>query len=275
MDFSRLFRALGGKASQAARKLSDLIADENSTKTPRQRQAGSPVARAGGLFSGLLRRALGRQGGQASRPGAPGRPTGQPARSGATRANPGAQPTQIPPAPEVPPSIDQFTADLLYGRMHLVTSSNVHSIGMQIEQVGDRSGTLYVRYLGGRGRHRAGPGSLYAYYDVPVDLYRDFLIASSNGIFVWDNLRVRGTIAGHRYSYDLVGIVNGYVPRQAAIRRGQPGQWYLRRRFTDVQRQGGQVVRVNLQSQLPDQLVTMRGPNPERGPGIDALRFTN
>ena len=275
MDFSRLFRALGGKASQAARKLSSLLTDESSTKTPSQRLAGSPVARAGGLFSGLLRRTLGRQGGQSTRPGAPGRPTGQPARSGATRANPGARPTQIPPEPPAAPAIDQFTADMLYGRMHLVTSSNVHSIGMQIDDPSDRSGTLYVRYLGGRGSQRSGPGSLYAYYDVPVDLYRDFLIASSKGVFVWDHLRVRGTIAGHRYSYELVGIVNGYVPRQAAIRRGQPGQWYLRRRFTDVQRQGGQVVRVKLQSQLPDQLVTMRGPNPERGPGIDALRFGN
>lgn len=65
--------------------------------------------------------------------------------------------------------------------MIAVKSSNVHSIGYE-------NGTLYVRFL---------TGVLYEYYDVPADVYDEFLNASSKGRFV--HYRLKG-----RYKYRLV-----------------------------------------------------------------------
>lgn len=170
--------------------------------------------------------------------------------------------------------VDQFTRDLIMGRMYDVTSSNVHSIGMRIDEPSSRTGQLFIRFLGGDSQNRAGLGSMYEYRDVPVDLFREFLSAASKGTFVWDHIRVRGTVSGHRFSYELVGITEGYVPRQAAIRRGQQGEWYLRRTFTSMEFKNGKMVPVKITSRLPEQRVHLRGPNPERGPGAQALRFT-
>jgi hypothetical protein len=180
-------------------------------------------------------------------------------------------------AEPVAPQERQLSDDVLQmlaGQMHLVTSSNVHSIGMKIDQPDDRIGTLLVRFLGQQAKgKRSGLGALYEYYDVQVSLYREFVRAASKGEFVWDHLRVRGTISGHRYSYELAGITGGYVPRQAGLKRGKAGEYFMRRTFYERRIEGGRMVRVPIQSQLPERRVTMRGPNPERGPGIDQLRF--
>jgi hypothetical protein len=137
-----------------------------------------------------------------------------------------------------------------------VQSSNVHSIGWVADRPGARSGTLYVRFLAQEGSRRAGPGALYEYRGVPVNVFTSFEDASSKGEFVWDNIRVRGTVSGHRYAYELVGIGGrGYIPRQAALRRGESGEYFLPRGF-----QGRR-------SALPERKVHERGPNPQRGPG--------
>jgi hypothetical protein len=39
--------------------------------------------------------------------------------------------------------------------------------------------------------------------------------APSKGGWVWDHLRIRGTVSGHQKDYELAGIVGGYVPRKA------------------------------------------------------------
>lgn len=121
------------------------------------------------------------------------------------------------------------------GEMIPVTSSNVHSIGFRADpRTGDppRLGTLLIRFLGTDPfGHRVGPGSLYEYQEVPTALFRKFKWAMSKGKFVWDNVRVRGTVSGHRFAYDLVGISQGYVPRQAVLRRGRQGEWFIPRRF--------------------------------------------
>ena len=51
------------------------------------------------------------------------------------------------------------------------------------------------------------PGQLYAYYDVPIRVFKKLKTATSAGKAVWDLLRVRGSIDGHQYRYSLVAGV--------------------------------------------------------------------
>ena len=133
-------------------------------------------------------------------------------------------------APEQDPQPGQ--AQNLTQGMIPVRSSNVHSIGYEWPQNGERAGNLLVRFLGGTGKNRSGPGALYRYRDVPREVFLAFQRAASKGGFVWDDLRVRGTVSGHQYDYELAGTGNdGYVPRQAGLKRGEKGEWYMQRTF--------------------------------------------
>lgn len=109
------------------------------------------------------------------------------------------------------------THPLVTGEMVEVRSSNVHSIGYDVDNQ-----TLYVRFWATRvrrGQEVRFPGSLYGYRDVWPEEFLDFLDAASKGNWVWDHLRERGTVSGHKKPYFLAGIVGGYVPRQAALAR--------------------------------------------------------
>lgn len=149
----------------------------------------------------------------------------------------------------------QGEADPFGPQVHLTPqSSNVYSFSYY-RRPAEKTGTLYVRFkahrlnadsvssgagrLGGRrqlhgtsgstvrGGDRPNlPGVLYAYYHVPPGVYLRMQQASSKGKFVWDNLRVRGTIYGHQYAYAAVqgqvttdevtpGIRGTYIPRRA------------------------------------------------------------
>lgn len=113
-----------------------------------------------------------------------------------------------------------------------VRSSNVHSIGWEWNDNDPRRGNLLVRFLGGTGKERSGPGSLYRYKDVPRPVFDAFKRAASKGGFVWDELRVRGTVSGHQYDYELAGTdAAGYVPRQAGLKRGEKGEYFMPRNF--------------------------------------------
>lgn len=148
-------------------------------------------------------------------------------------------------APPLPGEVDATLSDeILCGEQ----SSNVFSF-----QYDYRASTLFVTYWGhkinragvtkgrvrrGRGRSRpqligeagktvgqgrGGRGALYAYYDVPVRVFERMRAASSKGKFVWDELRVRGSVYGHKYRYGLVqgqvntqrGVQGVYIPRKA------------------------------------------------------------
>jgi len=66
-------------------------------------------------------------------------------------------------------------------------------------------------------------GPQYAYMRVPPAVFTKMRAATSKGKFVWDALRIRGTIYGHRYNYVLVqgsvtlqeGMSGVYIPRKA------------------------------------------------------------
>lgn len=86
-----------------------------------------------------------------------------------------------------------------------VQSSNVHSIGYDYD-----AQTLYVRYL-----RDGAMGSLYGYSHVQLEKFLALESAPSKGIWMWDNVRIRGTWSGHRHDYRLVAIRDNYVPRKA------------------------------------------------------------
>lgn len=97
-----------------------------------------------------------------------------------------------------------------------ILSSHVYSHRYDFD-----ASTLYVRYLhwepGMKSTDRSGPGATYAYYDVSPEQYRALSRAGSVGTWIWDNLRVRGSVAAHQHRYQLADIVNGYVPRQVVM----------------------------------------------------------
>jgi len=129
-----------------------------------------------------------------------------------------------------------------------VSSSNIYSIGYDND-----SHTLMVRFVG-RHSHKDNsrrPGSIYAYFHVPARRFLQFLDAASKGKWLWDNVRIRGTISGHRYDYALVGIEAGYVPRKATLT--PLGEAYIQRQvWTDKSRL--------ISSPLPEQLVRPLAP---------------
>lgn len=133
-------------------------------------------------------------------------------------------------------------------------SSNVHSYGYDID-----NWYLYVRFKaearGGEARPNA-PGALYQYANVPPRVFLGMLKASSKGTYIWDHIRIRGTLSGHRFDYQLVGISGGYVPRKATL--GAGGEWYLQR---EVRTAGGGMAR----SSRPNALVRPLTGAPNRG----------
>lgn len=112
---------------------------------------------------------------------------------------------------------------IITGAMIPVTSSNVHSIGFIWNHKSPMKGTLKVRFLGTNRNQspqtRGGKGPIYHYFGVHPAIFQSFRDAASKGKFVWDRLRVRGTVSGHQYPYELTKLqADGYVPRQATSR---------------------------------------------------------
>lgn len=109
---------------------------------------------------------------------------------------------------------------ILTGEMIPVSSSNVHSIGYIWNDDNPMKGTLKVRFLGTNRstspQRRGGKGPIYHYFGVHPAVFESFQIAASKGKFVWDRLRVRGTVSGHQFPYELAKLQSdGYVPRKA------------------------------------------------------------
>lgn len=83
-----------------------------------------------------------------------------------------------------------------------VRSSNVWSIGIDIRDKKDKTGTVIAQFKNKYG----GPGDIYAYWDVPVIVYRKWITAPSKGHYFWQYLR-------NNYSYSkLTGSKKGVLP---------------------------------------------------------------
>lgn len=151
-----------------------------------------------------------------------------------TKLNPTKPSEASPESPASEQPAEEIIGERATGLVQMipVRSSNVHSIGYEWSDEPRRPGNLLVRFLGGTGKNRSGPGPLYRYRDVPREVFLAFQKASSKGKFLWDEVRVRGTVSGHQYDYSLIGTGDsGYVPRQAGLKRGQKGEFYLPRNF--------------------------------------------
>ena len=135
-----------------------------------------------------------------------------------------------PVHPRVHPSVAQRESQTVringidYPRNHPVlsgrfvrvpNSSNVYEFGYDID-----NHYLYVRYQEPHEHGtKAGPGPLYRYTAVQPYQFITLYNAGSKGIWVWDNLRIRGTISGHQHGWELVGVMEGQmVPRRATVK---------------------------------------------------------
>lgn len=153
---------------------------------------------------------------------------------------------------------------IVTGEMIKVVSSNVYSIGFDWNFKEPEKGTLKVRFrdTDSNGKKTDKGGATYNYYEVHPRLFIEFQNAASKGKFVWDRLRVRGTVSGHQYRYGLARISKSmYVPRQATRIGDQ--EWYIQR---EVETEGGRTIR----SQLQDRMV--RRLTPEQAKKLDSLK---
>jgi hypothetical protein len=142
------------------------------------------------------------------------------------------------------------------GQMMRVTSSNVYAIGFEFNFDEPLRSKLIVRYQQNNRRGGGGKvgGPTYEYFDVHPDWFADLVAAGSKGSWVWDHLRIRGTVAGHQYRYNLSRIAQGYLPRQAQVYAGI--QRFVRRTRTFVQ--GGRTQSIT--SPLPDRVLGRYSP---------------
>ena len=86
--------------------------------------------------------------------------------------------------------------------MSRVKSSNVWSIGINVREYGDKTGDVLAQFKDKNG----GPGDIYIYYDIPVKLYRMWVVANSKGHFLWKYIR-------NNFKYSkLTGDKRGKLP---------------------------------------------------------------
>lgn len=108
----------------------------------------------------------------------------------------------------------------------LVKSSNVYSIAFEFVN-GTSLGNLIVTFLGGDSKNRHGAGASYRYKGITHFQFEDFLTAASAGGWVWDHLRLRGSVVGHQVDFEIVSKGNlASVPRASQIKRGQVGSFF-------------------------------------------------
>jgi hypothetical protein len=70
-------------------------------------------------------------------------------------------------------------------KLQRVKSSNLWSYAFDIKDRKDKFGTMLIQFKGTNG----GPGDIYQYFDVPVNLWRRFISATSKGHFFWVYIR--------------------------------------------------------------------------------------
>jgi hypothetical protein len=155
------------------------------------------------------------------------------------------------------------------------SSTNVYEFGYDVD-----NHFLYVRYQESHERGtRGGPGPLYRYTAVLPYQFITLYNAGSKGRWVWDNLRIRGTISGHQHGWELVGVMEGQmVPRRATVkpvmgttRGGRPKklgsqEWFVLRQ---VQTPDGRLLRSRPEAPagpVAYSVARTRGATPPRGP---------
>lgn len=151
---------------------------------------------------------------------------------------------------------------VLTGVMIAVQSSNVHSIGFRFNLDYPLKSKLIIRYKQ-KDRRSSGSGTVggptYEYDGVHPDWFEDLQNAGSKGKWVWDRLRIRGSVAGHQFPYNLTRAAQGYLPRRAIVSSGV--QHFRRRQRTAVYSDGRTET---LTSPLPNAVVGRYSPTAYR-----------
>ena len=131
---------------------------------------------------------------------------------------PPAAPPEAPPEPPSPPTPEN--EDWLFsGSWVYLASSNVHAARYLWDEK-----ILELQFKG----HSDQGGYYYQYFNVPQMLAGTILSTASPGRWVWDHLRVRGTVTGYQYDYvRLTGFAGvsrtatkvGLLPEDVAQKR--------------------------------------------------------
>ena len=83
-----------------------------------------------------------------------------------------------------------------------VKSSNVWAYGIYIDSPDDETGDVVAQFKEADG----GPGDIYMYLDVPIEVYRKWVTAPSKGHYFWQHIR-------NKYKYrKLTGDKLGKLP---------------------------------------------------------------
>lgn len=85
------------------------------------------------------------------------------------------------------PIIASISSRDLTKSMVRVKSSNIWSYNINIKDIKDKTGTVYVQFKNKKG----GPGDIYCYYDVPINVWRKWLSSPSAGHYFWKYIRNR------------------------------------------------------------------------------------
>ena len=66
-----------------------------------------------------------------------------------------------------------------------VKSSNLWSIKINVKNMGDDTGDIYIQFKDSKG----GPGDVYVFFDVPVKVYQRFVASPSKGHYFHVHIR--------------------------------------------------------------------------------------
>ena len=111
------------------------------------------------------------------------------------------------PAPQPEAVAAAFATDEVDSFVHFGTFLKVQSSNVAGATYDPEASKLTIEFLD----KGAGP-AFYEYEDVSIREAEAFARAASKGKFVWDALRLRGTIFGHRKPYQFLSGASTYQP---------------------------------------------------------------
>ena len=124
---------------------------------------------------------------------------------------------------ETPESSNVFSIqyDAFFGILYVTFKAGGEAIGTKKAVNSCKPGSK--PYSIGIRAHRRGPTYAYGGKNTPIpeQVWDSFVRATSKGQFVWNELRICGTIHGHQYPYRLVqgdAYNDNYVPRKATAK---------------------------------------------------------
>lgn len=109
----------------------------------------------------------------------------------------------------VGPSLESVTVDsFLDGHFFSrFSSSNVWAL-----QYDRTHNSLFIQYMAGSGRKKHGPGIWFQYLNVSLAEAKLIYNAASKGVFIWQNIRVKGSQTAHKKPFIKGASPPPYLP---------------------------------------------------------------